>query len=141
MRPIVIRALLLACPIDPRQVRASRCSDTRHFGERRQKLLIALARISPHDAAQRRVRFERRRVDANRLALHQASRAQALEYPGKDGPMGLKSNQPTGPRNGRVIRRRLFQTDAQKLAQGKRVRRTPRDPALRVDAFEGANQQ
>src|SRR5207244_70776 len=86
-----------AFPIDPRQVGASRCSDTRRFGELRQKLLIALARISPHDAAQRRVRFERRRVDANRLALHQASRAQALEYPGKDGPMGLERNQATGP--------------------------------------------
>jgi hypothetical protein len=40
-----------------------------------------------------------------------------------------------------VIRRRLNQRDAEEVAQRQRIRRTPRDAALRVDALEVANQQ
>ena len=95
MRPVVIRALLLAFPIDPRQVGARGCSNARRVDELRQKLLIALAAVSPNDAAQCRVGFQRRRVNADRLPLHQAGRAQALEQPSKDGPMRFEIDQPT----------------------------------------------
>src|SRR5687767_6953116 len=44
-------------------------------------------------------------------------------------------------KNGRVVRWRIFQTDAQKVAQGEGVRSAPRDAALRIDPFEIANQQ
>ena len=40
-----------------------------------------------------------------------------------------------------MIRRRFRQHQAEKLAQGKRVRGAPRDRALGVQAFEIANQQ
>jgi len=40
-----------------------------------------------------------------------------------------------------VIRRRLGQRDAQKIAQRQRVRRTPGDAALGVNALEITNQQ
>ena len=81
MRPVVVRALLLPLPIEPRQVLARRRLDARGLRELRQKLLIALARVAPHDAAQRRVRFQRGRVDADRLALHQARRPPAAAAP------------------------------------------------------------
>src|SRR5246127_3200719 len=53
----------------------------------------------------------------------------------------IKIDQATGARNGRVVRGRLFQTAAQKVAQGEGVRRAPRDAAVRIDPFEIANQQ
>src|SRR5207245_10068807 len=56
MRPVVVRALVLAFPIDPRQVGTRRRPNARRLGKIRQKLLVALAAVSPYDAAQRRVR-------------------------------------------------------------------------------------
>ena len=123
MRPVVVRALVLAFQIDPRQVGTRRRPNARRLGKIRQKLLVALAAVSPYDAPQRRVRFKRRRVNADRLALHQAGRTQALQHPGKDGAVCFKIDQATGARDGRVVRGRIFQTDAQKVAQGEGVRR------------------
>ena len=40
-----------------------------------------------------------------------------------------------------MVRRRLRQHHAEKLAQGKRIGRTPRNRALGVQAFEVTNQQ
>jgi len=110
-----IRALLLAFSIDPRQVGARRRPDARGFGKRRQELLVALAAIASHDAAQRRIGFERRGVDADRLPFDQARRAQALQHLRKDGPMRFEIDQPTRARKRRVVRRRVLQTDAQKV--------------------------
>jgi hypothetical protein len=81
MRPVVIRALPLALPIDARQIGTRGRSNARGLRERGQEFLIALAAIASHDAAQRRIRFQRRRVDAERLPLHQARRTQALAAP------------------------------------------------------------
>jgi hypothetical protein len=141
MRPVVIRARLLPFPIDPRQIGARRRPDARGYGELRQKLLVALAAVSPDDAAQRCVGFKRRGVDADRLAFDQAGRTQALQHPGEDGAMGFEIDQPTRARNRRVVWRRVFQTDGQKVAQCERGCRAPRDAALRIDALEVADQQ
>jgi hypothetical protein len=69
---------------------------------------------------------------ADRLASDQPGRTQALQDPSEHGPMRLKGNQPTRPRNRRVIGRRLIQSDTQKIAQRQRVGGAPRDAALRV---------
>jgi hypothetical protein len=63
------------------------------------------------------------------------------QYPGKHDPMCFEIDQPTRARNRRVIRRDVFQTDAQKVTQGERVRRAPRNAAFGVDALEIPNQQ
>jgi hypothetical protein len=55
--------------------------------------------------------------------------------------MCFEINQPTRPGNGRVVGRRVFQTDAQEVAQGEGVRRPPRNTAFGVDALKIANQQ
>ena len=57
------------------------------------------------------------------------------------GAMRFEIDQSARARNRRVVRRRLVQTDAQKIAQRQRIRRAPSDPALRVDAFEIADQR
>jgi hypothetical protein len=64
-----------------------------------------------------------------------------LQDPGKQGPMGFERDQLPRTRNRRMVRRRVFQTDAEKIAQCERVRRAPRDAPLRVDALEIANQE
>ena len=52
MGPVVVRAFLLAASVDPRQIRPRRRADPGRLRERRQKLLVALARVAPDDAAQ-----------------------------------------------------------------------------------------
>ena len=101
-----------------------------------QEVLIALARVAPHDAAQRRVRLQRRRVDASGLAPNQVRLGEALQHPGEDGLVRLEIDQATRARNRRVIGRRLGQYQPEKLAQRKRIRGTPRQwharrPSLR----------
>jgi hypothetical protein len=120
MRPVVIRALFLPLPINPVQIGACRCPDTRSLGERGQKLLIALAAVSSDDAPQGCVRFKGRGVDADRFFFYQAGGTQALQHPGKDGAMRFERNQPPWARNRRVVRWRIGQAQAEKIAQGQR---------------------
>lgn len=55
--------------------------------------------------------------------------------------MRFKIDQPTRPRNRRVVGRRLVEPEPQEIAQRQRIRRAPGDAALRVNALEIANQQ
>src|SRR5260370_33767884 len=55
--------------------------------------------------------------------------------------MRLHIDQPPGPRDRRVIRRLLVEPDSQKSPQPERIRRSPSDPALRIDSFKIPNQQ
>ena len=141
VRPVVIRPLLAPFPIDSRQIGARRCPDAGGFVELRQKVVVALGSIAADDAAQGRVGFKSRSVDADGLALHQAGRAQTLQNPGKDFAMGFDGNQSTRTRNRRVVGRRLFQPDAQKIAQRQRIRCAPRYATLRINTFKIADQQ
>ena len=141
MGPVIVRPFLFPLAVDARQFGARRRLNPRGLRELRQEVLIALTRVAPHDAAQRRVRLERRRVDADRLSLHQARVGQSLQHPGEDRLVRLEIDQAPRARNGRMIGRRLRQHHAEKLAQGKRIGRPPRDGALGVQAFEVADQQ
>jgi len=71
MGPIIVRPFLRSLSVKARQVLACRRIDAGRVGELRQELLICGAAIAPHDAAQRRVCFQRGRVNANRLAFDQ----------------------------------------------------------------------
>src|SRR5438445_181018 len=55
--------------------------------------------------------------------------------------MRLHIDQPPCPRDRRVIRRLLVEPDSQKSPQPERIRRSPSDPALRIDSFKIPNQQ
>jgi hypothetical protein len=55
--------------------------------------------------------------------------------------MRFDRHQSAGPRNGRVVRRPVWQPQAEKIAQRKRICRAPGDAALRIDAFEVSDQQ
>jgi hypothetical protein len=75
------------------------------------------------------------------LPLTKARVGEALQHPGEDGFVRLQIDQPTGARDRGMVGRRLRQHQAEKLAQGKRVRRTPRNGALGIQTFEVADQQ
>jgi hypothetical protein len=64
-----------------------------------------------------------------------------LQHPREHSPMRFEIDQPPRARNRRVVGRRFVQRDAEKITQGQRIRRAPRDAALRVNAFEVADQQ
>lgn len=132
MGPVVVRSLLRSLAINPRQVSARRRFDARSLCELRQEVLVAPTGVAPHNAPQRRIRFQRRRVNADRLALHQACICQALQPPGEDRLVRLEINQATRTGNRRMIRRRLRQDQPEKLAQGKRIDSLPSDRALSV---------
>jgi hypothetical protein len=141
MRPVVIRALLFPFLIDSRQVGARRRSDARDFRERCQKFLIALPRClaSRYSATPRSLRASWHRCRSS--CLNQAGRTQALQHPSKHRAMRFEIDQPTRSRNCRMVWWRSFQSDAETIAQRERVRRAPRDAALRIHALEIADQQ
>jgi hypothetical protein len=141
MRPIVVRPFLRSLPVDARQVLACGGVDAGRLRKLRQKLLIRGAGVTPHDAAQRRVRFQCGCVNANRFPFDQAGVGEPLQNPREHRFVGFQIDQPARARNRRMIGRRVRQHQPEKLAQRKRVRGTPRDGALGVQAFEVTDQQ
>ena len=134
VRPVFVRRLLLALPIQPRQVLPRRRLDARGLREPRQKLLIVFSRIAPHDAAHRRIGFERRRIDRHRLALEQPGLGQPLLDPREDGAMGLQIDQPSRARNRRVIGRPLHPTPGAETG-GSRASRPARHAMPRSESM------
>jgi hypothetical protein len=127
--------------IRARSARVGGRLDARGLRQLRQEVLIARARVAPHEAAQRRVGFQRRRIDADRRAVDQARIGQSLQHPGEDGFVRLQIDQAPCPGNRRMVGRRRGQHQAEKLAQRKRIRCPPGDRALSVQPFEVADQQ
>ena len=66
--PIVVRALLRPLAVDSSQVGLRRRLDSRGLRKIHEEVLIALTRIATHQALHRRIGFERRCVDTNRVA-------------------------------------------------------------------------
>ena len=85
-------------------------------------------------------RLERRGVNRDGLTRQPAGLDESLLHPRKDGPVRLQIDQAPRARNRRMIGWRLVHGQPQKAADRQRVRRAPRNPAFRVDAFEGADQ-
>ena len=98
---------------------------------KRSERFVGFARVPPLNAPHRRVRFQRRRIDADRLPPHQTRSRQPLQNPREYGLVGLYVDPPPGARQRRVIRRRLGQLQGQKRPQTQRIRHPPRNPALR----------
>src|ERR1019366_878544 len=69
--PILIRSLVRAPPVQPRQLLARRRLDPGLLRQPLQKLLVTFSRVPPHDRAQRGVRFQRGGINPQRLPLQQ----------------------------------------------------------------------
>jgi hypothetical protein len=85
--------------------------------------------------------IQRRRIDADSLALDQAGVRQPLQHPGEDSLVRLDIDQAAGAGNRRMVRRRFQQRQTEKVAQCKRIGGPPGDRAFRVQALEVADQQ
>ena len=81
MRPVVVRALLRTFPVEAGQLGARRRRDAGRRRQSAKKRVIAFGRVPANDAPQHRVRFQRRRVDADRLPLEQAGVGYPLQHP------------------------------------------------------------
>ena len=141
VRPVVVRPFLLPLPIEPGQLGAGRRCDAGGLRQPGQPGVVGLAGLPPHDAPHRRVGFQRRRIDADRVPLDELRVGQPLQHPREHRLVRLEVDQATGPRQRRVIRRRLGQRQIQKRADTQRIGRAPRDRPLRVQPFEIAQQQ
>ena len=75
------------------------------------------------------------------LPLTRLRRRQHLEDPREHRAVRLQIDQPARPRDRRVLGRRLVESQPQKPAQGQRIGGPPRNPPLRIDALEIADQQ
>ena len=85
-----------------------------HAGEH---LAVALAAAAPDDGAQRRVGLHRRGVDADALALHQATLGQTLQHPGEDCVVQLERQARARAAQPGMVRYPLALTEAEELAQ------------------------
>jgi len=141
MLPVVVRTLLRPLTIEPRQVLPRRSLDPRSLRQTGEKLLVALAGVSADDATQRGVGLQRRGVNTQRPAPQQSFFGQHLQHPDEHLLVGLEVDQPPVARDRRVVRRRVGQGVTQKLPHADRVRHSPGNAALRVDAFKVAHQQ
>ena len=133
--PLGVAAFLRAFPIEPRLISACRCLDARGLPQSRQKLLIRLTRVAPHDAPQGRVRFESRRIDSNGLALHEVGGCQHLQDPHEDRAVRLLVDQSSRPRDRRVLGRCFVEAQPQEAPKRQRV---GLDPANGVAAPDDA---
>ncbi len=116
--PLLVRRLLvLPRPVEPSQLRPRRRLHTRRFRQPPNERLVGFARVPTLDAPHRRVRFQRRRIDADRLPDDQTRFRQALQNPREDRLVRLHVDQPARPRQRRVIRRRLGQLQVQERPQ------------------------
>jgi hypothetical protein len=67
--------------------------------------------------------------------------AQPLQHPGEDGFVRLDIDQAARAGNRRMVRRRFWQDQTEKVAQRKRIGGPPGDRTFRVQAFEVTDQQ
>ncbi len=139
--PVRVRQLLaLACPVDAHQILRRRRLDPAFHGHPLEHLPIALAGVPAHDRAQRRVGLHRRGVDADPIALDQPVLVEARQHPAEHLGVDLVGKATAGLRKPRMVRNPLALLQAQELPQRQAVGAPPLDPALRIDAFEIADQ-
>ena len=141
VRPVVVGPLLLALPIEPGPLGASRGSDTGRLRELGQPRLVRRARVPAHEAPHRRVGFQGGRIDSDRVPLDQVGLGQPLQHPGEHRLMGFEVQQAACARQRRVVRRGLVQREVEKGADTQRISRAPRDGPLRVQALKVPKQQ
>ena len=141
VHPLLVRALLRPLAVESRQVLARRLLVPLGLRQVDEVLPVLPPVVAADDRTQRRVRLERRRVNADRLPVDQTCIRETLQHPREDRLVRLEIDQPPRARNRRVIRRRLWQHESEKLAQRKRIGRSPGNRALRIQTFEVADQQ
>src|ERR1043166_1871056 len=104
MSPVLIRSFLGPLAVQAGQLFSRWRGDPRCLRQSHQKCLITLTRIAPHNATQRRIRFQSRSINSYRLAVDQTRFGKPLQNPGEYRLMRFKVDQPPRSRNRRMIR-------------------------------------
>ena len=78
---LVRRFLVLPRTVEPSQLRPRRRLNTRRLRQPPNERLVGFSRVPPLDTPHRRVRFQRRRVNADRLPPNQTRCGQPLQNP------------------------------------------------------------
>ena len=140
--PLLVRRLpVLPGPVKPRQLRSRRRLNPRCLRQLTHERLVRFPGIPPLDAPHRRVRFQRRRIDADRLPLHQTRSRQPFQHPRENRHVRFHVDQTPRARQRRVVRRRLGHVQVQESPQAQRIRDPPRNPPLRRQTLEVADEQ
>ena len=138
---LVRRRPFLPGPVEAGQLRSRRRLNPRCLRQPPHERLVRFPGVPPFDAPHRRVRFQRRRIDADRLSLHQTRFGQPLQNPGEHRHVGLDVDPPPRARQRRVVRRRLRHVQIQKRPQTQRIGHPPRNPPLGRQLLEIADEQ
>ena len=141
MGPVVIRAFVRPLAIEPGQVFSRWRWDSRRLRQSRQKSLVTLSRVAPHNTAKRGICFKGCRVHAHRLTVDQSCFRKPLQNPAKHRCVRFNVDQPPRSRNRRMVRRRLVQFQPQKSSHTQRVGGAPSNPSFRFDLFEKSQHQ
>ena len=139
--PLLVRRLLLPLPVKPRQVLRRRCLNAGSLRQAGQERRVVFTRVTSNDTPHRRVGFQHRRIDAQRLPPDQARLRQLLQHPREDRLMSLDRKQAPRPRDRRMVGRRHRCRQMQKRPQAQRIGRAPRDGPLRAQPFEVPDKQ
>ncbi len=139
--PLLVAPLLFPLAVQSRQIFPRGRLNPGLPGQPFQKLLVALAVVTPHNRAQRRIGFQGGGINANPLAFEQSPVGQQSQYPEEHFPVRVDVDQPARPGDRRMIGHALIQPDSQEPPQTQRVRRPPGNAALGVNPLEVAQQQ
>ena len=140
--PLLVRRLpILPRPVEPSQVRPRRRLHPGRFRQPPYERLVGFSRVPPLDAPHRRVRFQRRRINADRLSPDQPRSRHPLQNPREHRYVRLHIDQSTRPGQRRLVWRRLGHIQVQEGPPAQRVRHPLRNPAFRRQALEVADEQ
>src|SRR6476469_297921 len=139
--PVLVGAFVGPLAIEFRQLLARGRLDSGFFRQLDQELFVRYASIAAYDRAQRRIRFQSRAIDGDRVALQQTFLSQHAQYPREHRAVRVDVDQTTSSGNGCVIRRPLMQLKSAKRTQSERIGGAPGDAALRIEPFKIPDQQ
>ena len=141
-RPVGVRqGLVLAGAVEADQILGTRRLDAALAGQTPQHLLVILAGIPPHQAAQRGIGLLGRGIDADPLGAYQIVLVRDLEQKAEHGVVDLQRQPRPGHAERRVVGHRLAIRQAQKAMQRQGISAPPGDLALGIQTFELADEQ
>ena len=139
--PVVVGTLLRPFPVQPGQLRLCRRRNARRGGQSVQEGLVAFTGVPPDDTPHRCVRFQRRCIDPDRLALDESGVGQPLQHPRENRFVRLEADPPPRARHRRVVRRGFVKRDVEERPQAQRIGGPPGNRPLGIEPLEVAQEQ